>query len=58
VIAVTFVTARIAMNSEGNLEHDNVVAARLRIDLEMAKAIRDMLTTQIESLTPPQGKPN
>lgn len=58
LIHITLITTRIAAGPDGKLEHDNVIAARLRFDLDMARAVRSALDIQIALLAPPDTKAN
>ncbi|MBS7543032.1 hypothetical protein [Ancylobacter oerskovii] len=57
-IALTLTTDRGGFTSEGKHQVYMVVAARLRMDREMARILRDALTTHIDLLTPPPNKGN
>lgn len=54
--SLTLTTDRIGFDGKGGLRSDMVVAARLRMDLEMAQILRDALTRQIEAATQPRGE--
>lgn len=56
-INMTLVTNRISNDGEKAV-NDFIVAARLRLSLEVARFIRDELTKQIDLLSPPEGKAN
>lgn len=54
--SMTLTTDRIGFDGKGGLQSDMVVAARLRMDLEMAIILRDALTRQIELATQPRSE--
>lgn len=56
-INLTLVTNRISHDGE-RAKNDFVVAARLRMDLQVARFIRDQLNTQIALLEAPKDKAN
>lgn len=57
--AVTLKTLGWRQTPNGDYEAVNIIAARLRFDLEMARIIRDQLNEAINVLTaPPDVKPN
>lgn len=47
---MTLTTDRVGFDGNGGLRSDMVVAARLRMDLEMATILRDALSRQIEAV--------
>ncbi len=58
LIALTLSTVRIGFSPEGKIEPDFVLA-RLRLDLDLARQLRDQLDGQIRLLTaPPDVKAN
>ena len=54
--SLTLTTDRIGFDGVGGLQSDMVVAARLRMDLEMAIILRDALVRQIEIATQPRSE--
>jgi hypothetical protein len=55
----TLCTARLGVNSEGQLESQNIICARLRFDLQIAHVLRDALDRQIALLArPPDSEAN
>jgi hypothetical protein len=58
VVHLIGVTDRVSLASDGKFQPDPVIAARLRFDVEIARALRDQLNVQIELLTKPEGKAN
>lgn len=54
--SMTLTTDRIGFDRKGGLQSDMVVAARLRMDLEMAIILRDALARQIELATQPRSE--
>jgi len=60
-IAMTFVTDRAPLQTDGTFKADLVVAANLRFDLNVAARIRDQLNIHLSGLTThgrPDEKPN
>lgn len=58
LIDLTLFTTRFVAAEEGKPNSEHVVAARIRFDLEMAKATRGALDTQIALLAKPDGQAN
>lgn len=60
-IMVNITSDRMGMRLDGSVYADPIIAARLRMDLEMARQLRDQLDAHISGLTaprPPDQKPN
>lgn len=60
-IMLNITSDRLGMRADGSLFPDPIIAARLRMDLNMARLIRDQLDAHISGLTaamPPDQKPN
>lgn len=58
VINFTLCVNRFTPTYDGPVDPDAVVAARIRIDLNTAVAMKNFLQSQIELLTAPQEKAN
>lgn len=59
LVSLTLATDRVNADADGKVKSEMIVAARLRFDVELARALRDFLNTQIELLTPaPKDKAN
>lgn len=56
LVDLTFSTARFIMGESGRVEH--VIAGRLRMTVDVAKALRDHLDRQIRLMSHPCGGAN
>lgn len=50
-IMMNFVTDRMAVTTDGKVQPDLVIGARLRFDLDVARRIRDQLDVHLSGLT-------
>ena len=55
---ITLCTLRMVPDPAGGATRESIVAARLRLDLVMAKSLRDGLARQIELAETPTVQPN
>jgi hypothetical protein len=58
VVATTLVSDRIGFAPDGKVQPDPVIAARRRFDLQVARAMRDLLNVMIDLLSPPKSQMN
>jgi hypothetical protein len=54
--SITLTTDQIGFDALGGLRSQMIIAARLRMDLEMAVILRDALSRQIELATAPRNE--
>ena len=57
-VSLILSTNRGRFDAEGKIENDHVIAARIRLDTETARLLRDALTVQLALLAHPEGRAN